>query len=167
MVTLKAASSLQSVGQDAQRDVQRRNTRSHAYFSATSVVPSACAFLRVPMATSRLALATTIGRPREEDLNAHNYKISPSSPYLPPLVQTLIVLIIIRSSICWLFKKCIRATISKCKLLDWSIFFIYSQQNVHHLRNPLFIIRVEWSTAGILQSHISCKWLCDWLTSSG
>jgi len=65
------------VGQDAQRDVQRRNTRSHAYFSATSVVPSACAFLRVPMATSRLALATTIGRPREEDLNAHNYKISP------------------------------------------------------------------------------------------
>ncbi|KAK7300693.1 hypothetical protein RJT34_11541 [Clitoria ternatea] len=46
------------------------HTRSHACFSARSVVPNASVFLLVPMATSKSALATTAGRQRKEDPNA-------------------------------------------------------------------------------------------------
>lgn len=46
------------------------HTRSHACFSARSVVQNAYAFLLVHMATSKFALATTTGRQKEEDQNA-------------------------------------------------------------------------------------------------
>ncbi|XP_027920442.1 uncharacterized protein LOC114178624 isoform X2 [Vigna unguiculata] len=54
----------------AEVDVQIRNTRNRVCFSARSVVRSACVCLLELMATSRFALATTTGRPKEEDPNA-------------------------------------------------------------------------------------------------
>ncbi|WVZ07349.1 hypothetical protein V8G54_020695 [Vigna mungo] len=54
----------------AQLDVQIRNTRNRVCFSARSAVPSACVCLLELMVTSRFALATTTGRPKEEDPNA-------------------------------------------------------------------------------------------------
>ncbi|GAV69370.1 hypothetical protein CFOL_v3_12871 [Cephalotus follicularis] len=59
-----------SVDQDALEDVQIHNTRSHACSFAKSAVPSACVCLQELMATSKFALATMTGRPREEDPNA-------------------------------------------------------------------------------------------------
>ncbi|CAJ1970839.1 unnamed protein product [Sphenostylis stenocarpa] len=49
---------------------QQHHTRSHACFSARSVVLNASAFLLVLTATSKSAPATTPGRPRKEDPNA-------------------------------------------------------------------------------------------------
>jgi len=61
---------LQNVAHAAQVDVQIRNTRNRVCFSARSAVPSACVCLLELMATSRFALATITGRPKEEDPNA-------------------------------------------------------------------------------------------------
>ena len=61
---------LQSVAQDAHKDAQKQHSRSHACSSAKSVVLSACVFLRELMGTRNPALATIIGRPREEAPNA-------------------------------------------------------------------------------------------------
>lgn len=61
---------LQNVDHVAQLDVQIHNTRNRVCFSARSAVPSACVCLLELMATSRFALATTTGRPKEEDPNA-------------------------------------------------------------------------------------------------
>ncbi|CAB4308820.1 unnamed protein product [Prunus armeniaca] len=49
-----------------------QHTRSLVCFSAKSVVQSACVCLLEHMETSKFALATTTGRPREEDQNAPN-----------------------------------------------------------------------------------------------
>lgn len=61
---------LQSVVQDAHKDAQKQHSRSHACSSAKSAVLSACVCLRELMATRNPALATIIGRPREEAPNA-------------------------------------------------------------------------------------------------
>ncbi|KAF3653349.1 hypothetical protein FXO37_17028 [Capsicum annuum] len=53
------------VNQDARIVAQRHHIRSRACFSARNVVQSVCVFLLVPMGISKLALATTTGRPRE------------------------------------------------------------------------------------------------------
>ncbi|XVF71409.1 hypothetical protein PTKIN_Ptkin12aG0034600 [Pterospermum kingtungense] len=63
---------LQIVNQDAHIDAQQHHTKSHACSSASSAVPNAYASLLVLMATSKSALATTIGRPRKEDPSALN-----------------------------------------------------------------------------------------------
>ncbi|KAK9194822.1 hypothetical protein WN944_005529 [Citrus x changshan-huyou] len=52
------------------RDAARPNTASHAYSFATSAARSVCVCPLATMATRLCALATTIGRPRKEDLNA-------------------------------------------------------------------------------------------------
>ncbi|KAH1130436.1 hypothetical protein J1N35_001814 [Gossypium stocksii] len=70
MVPAKGAFVLKSVVQDAHRDAQLQHTRNHACSSAKSVVPSACVCLQALTATNNLALATIIGRPREEAPNA-------------------------------------------------------------------------------------------------
>ncbi|KAH1114444.1 hypothetical protein J1N35_007822 [Gossypium stocksii] len=63
---------MQSADLAAVKDVQTRNTRSHACSSARSAAPSACVCRQAPTETSKSALATTIGRPREEDPSALN-----------------------------------------------------------------------------------------------
>lgn len=63
---------LQSVSRGAKGGARRLNTESHACFSAKNAAPSACVFHRAPTATSKFALVTTIGRPREEDPSALN-----------------------------------------------------------------------------------------------
>ncbi|KAG8496905.1 hypothetical protein CXB51_008010 [Gossypium anomalum] len=68
-----------SVDLAAVKDVQTRNTRSHACSSATSAAPSACVCRQALTETSKSALATTIGRRREEDpsaLNLARYQIT-------------------------------------------------------------------------------------------
>ncbi|XVF56236.1 hypothetical protein PTKIN_Ptkin06aG0102500 [Pterospermum kingtungense] len=67
---LKAASIPKSAGHAAPQDAQRHNTRSHACSSAISAAPSACVCHLVLMETSKSALATTTGRPSEEDPSA-------------------------------------------------------------------------------------------------
>ena len=65
--------------QNAQRGVQRHNTRSHACSSAKSAVPNACVSLQELMATSKSALVIITGRPKEEDpsaLEPFNFSIS-------------------------------------------------------------------------------------------
>ncbi|KAE9455907.1 hypothetical protein C3L33_12184, partial [Rhododendron williamsianum] len=62
--------SLHPQGHNARRDARKRRTRSRACSSAKNAAPSACAYPQEPTATSSFALATIIGRPREEDPNA-------------------------------------------------------------------------------------------------
>ena len=52
------------------------HTRNHACFSAKNVVLHAFVFLRVCMATSKFALATTAGRHRKENQNVLKHLIS-------------------------------------------------------------------------------------------
>ncbi|KAJ0021452.1 hypothetical protein Pint_30961 [Pistacia integerrima] len=59
-----------NVLQNAHTDAQPQHTRNHACSSAKNAVQSVCVCPLEPMATSKLALATTIGRPREEAPNA-------------------------------------------------------------------------------------------------
>ncbi|XWS43091.1 hypothetical protein CRYUN_Cryun16bG0072000 [Craigia yunnanensis] len=70
MESLKAAFIHKNVGLAALQDAQRHNTRSHACSSAISAASSACVCHRELMETIKSALATTIGRPREEDPSA-------------------------------------------------------------------------------------------------
>ncbi|KAF7121314.1 hypothetical protein RHSIM_Rhsim13G0216800 [Rhododendron simsii] len=79
----KAASDLKSAEGSARVGAQRRRTRSHACSSARSVVLNACVCLREPMETSRFALATITGRPREEDPNALESGNTTTPGYLP------------------------------------------------------------------------------------
>ncbi|KAK6244233.1 hypothetical protein QUC31_010642 [Theobroma cacao] len=72
MESLKAAFIPKSAALAALLDVQRHNTGSHACSSARSAAPSACVCHQELMETSNSALATTIGRPREEDPSALN-----------------------------------------------------------------------------------------------
>ncbi|CAB4278334.1 unnamed protein product [Prunus armeniaca] len=65
-------SSLMSADRGALLGARPQRTRSLVCFSAKSVVQSACVFLLEHMETSKFALATTTGRPREEDQNAPN-----------------------------------------------------------------------------------------------
>ena len=64
---------MQNVGLDAQGDVQRQHSRSHACSFVKSAVPNACVFLMGLMATNKLVLATINGRLREEAPNVLNY----------------------------------------------------------------------------------------------
>lgn len=61
---------MQIANQDAPIDAQQHRTRSHACSSVLSAVPNASASLLEFMATSKFALATTIGRPRKDDPSA-------------------------------------------------------------------------------------------------
>ncbi|RRT40010.1 hypothetical protein BHE74_00056512, partial [Ensete ventricosum] len=70
-LTFVLNSSEQSAHLNARGGAPRRSTTSHACSSARSVAPSASACHRVSMATKENAPATTTGRPREEDPNAH------------------------------------------------------------------------------------------------
>ncbi|KAH7845119.1 hypothetical protein Vadar_016838 [Vaccinium darrowii] len=70
MVPLQAAFILKNVGHVVRQDARRRPTRSRACSSVRNAAPSACAYPQEPMATRTSALATIIGRPREEDPNA-------------------------------------------------------------------------------------------------
>uniref|UniRef100_M0ZLT4 Protein GAST1 n=1 Tax=Solanum tuberosum TaxID=4113 RepID=M0ZLT4_SOLTU len=56
------------VNQNARIGVQRHRIRSRVCFSARNAVQSVCVFLLVPMAISKVALATITGRPREVNL---------------------------------------------------------------------------------------------------
>ena len=58
------------MGHGVEIDARIQNTRSHVCSSVTNVVPSACVYLQVLMATSKSALATTTGRLSSVDLNA-------------------------------------------------------------------------------------------------
>ncbi|CAL0317693.1 unnamed protein product [Lupinus luteus] len=60
---------LQIVNQSVVIVVQQLHIRSHACFSARSVVPHVSVFLLVLMATSKLALVTIAGRQRKEHPN--------------------------------------------------------------------------------------------------
>ncbi|BBH02292.1 Gibberellin-regulated family protein [Prunus dulcis] len=72
MVLPKAAFVLKSADRGALLGARPQHTRSLVCFSAKSVVQSACVCLLEHMETSKFALATTTGRPREEDQNAPN-----------------------------------------------------------------------------------------------
>jgi hypothetical protein len=61
---------MQSAVHVAPKDAQKQRSRSHACSSAKSAVQSACVCLRELTGTRNPVLATTIGRPREEDPNA-------------------------------------------------------------------------------------------------
>ena len=63
---------MQSAHQGAQQGAQPQHTKSPACSSAKSVVQSVCVSLLVLTATSKFALATITGRPREEDPNVHD-----------------------------------------------------------------------------------------------
>lgn len=61
---------MQIAGLGARVDARQHHIRSRACSSAKSVVPSACACPPARTETSKCALATITGRPREEDPNA-------------------------------------------------------------------------------------------------
>ncbi|PON93590.1 hypothetical protein TorRG33x02_105740 [Trema orientale] len=56
--------------ENAQGDAAKHNTTNHACFSAKNAATSAFVCLLATMATKLCALATTTGRPREEDPSA-------------------------------------------------------------------------------------------------
>lgn len=63
----------QIVNQNARTGVQRHRIRSRVCFSARNAVQSVCVFLLVPMAISKVALATITGRPKEVAQSAHDH----------------------------------------------------------------------------------------------
>ncbi|XVE61071.1 hypothetical protein DITRI_Ditri06bG0010400 [Diplodiscus trichospermus] len=91
MALLRAAFVPKSADPAAQPDARRHNTRSHACSSATSAAPSACVCRRELMETSKFALATTIGRPREEDPSAldHHHLIKLANSCLEKIILNL------------------------------------------------------------------------------
>ncbi|XVE72222.1 hypothetical protein DITRI_Ditri11bG0022300 [Diplodiscus trichospermus] len=72
LLLITLSNEVEIANQDAHIDAQQHRTRSHACSSVSSAVPNAFASLLELMATSKSALATTIGRPRKEDLSAHD-----------------------------------------------------------------------------------------------
>ncbi|KAF6175529.1 hypothetical protein GIB67_038103 [Kingdonia uniflora] len=71
MVPLRGAFNRRNVHRAAPVDARMRHTRNHACFSAKNVALNACVCRPVPMVTSSSVRVTTTGRPREEDLSAH------------------------------------------------------------------------------------------------
>lgn len=55
---------------------QKHTTGSHAYFTATNAVQSACVCHLVLMATRKNVLAITTGKPRKANLNVLNLLLS-------------------------------------------------------------------------------------------
>lgn len=76
--------------QDAQRDVQRQHSRSHACSFVKSAVPNACVCLMGLMATSKLVLATMNGRLKEEAPNALEFR-TPSLIYANKIKPLLLL----------------------------------------------------------------------------
>ncbi|KAF5941164.1 hypothetical protein HYC85_022331 [Camellia sinensis] len=70
MVALQVAFILKNVDRVAQKDAQRQRSRSHVCFFVKNAARYACVYRPELMATSSSALATIIGRPREEAPNA-------------------------------------------------------------------------------------------------
>lgn len=73
MVLVREDSILKIVNQNARTGVQRHRIRSRVCFSARNAVQSVCVFLLVPMAISKVALATITGRPKEVAQSAHDH----------------------------------------------------------------------------------------------
>lgn len=84
---------MQNVVHVAHKDAQKQRSRSHACSSVKSAVPSACVSLQELMGTRNSALATTIGRPREEDPNALDPFFHESSIQISEQIVSKIVVI--------------------------------------------------------------------------
>ncbi|CAA2989850.1 Hypothetical predicted protein [Olea europaea subsp. europaea] len=70
MALLRGAFSLKNVHLGAPVDAQKHLSRSHACSSVKNAVQSVCVCLLAHMATSKYALATITGKPREVDQSA-------------------------------------------------------------------------------------------------
>ncbi|KAL3620346.1 hypothetical protein CASFOL_035258 [Castilleja foliolosa] len=72
-----------NVHQDAHIGAQRQHSRSHACSTAKNVVQCVCVCHLAHMGTSKFALATTTGKPREVDQNALEKKTYDDPVRLP------------------------------------------------------------------------------------
>lgn len=152
---------LQNVVHVAEVDVQIRNTRNRVCFSARSVVRSACVCLLELMATSRFALATTTGRPKEEDPNAP--EASKFHQWTMCLVLVASLLSFKRKSLnsCLDILEC--RTTFKCWCLCSSMYLCSYQTETMYLNLIMFVFACFVLLQGIRQNTFCIEFVVKFL----